>query len=258
MSIANIGKKISGKTKELSQKAKIMSETNSLNNIVKGEECKIEFQYKTIGKLYFEKFAENPDEDFVEAIETIKASMEKIEETKAEIIKIKSRFNCPNCGAPFKNDAAFCSKCGSKLPEIEEPQPAIPENAQKCDKCGNILKKEAIFCNACGNRLVEENISEETVLAENNETFAPAEVTEEVINVVDTTIVEKEKSEEVTDITDTIIVEKTEEETITDSNVTETVNDVEKTNTDSKICPNCGNKMYDEDIFCNECGTKVG
>ncbi len=252
--VSDFGKKVSGKAKEISQKAKIMSETNSLNNIVKGEECKIDFQYKTIGKLYVEKFGENPDADFAEAIEAIKASKEKIEQTKQEIAKIRSRYNCPACGEPFKNGAVFCSKCGEKLPEIVEEVPAIPDNAQKCCKCGNILKKEALFCNVCGNKLDEQA---EITEVQANEALAPVtetevvaetvvEVKEEELKPVETTVeADTEKKEEA-------VEEKTE--TATEETIEEAVSD---DGSGEKVCPNCGNKMYAEDIFCNECGTKV-
>lgn len=130
---SNIGKNISNKGKEISRKAKVMSETSSLNNIIKGEECKIDTQYKLMGKMYFEKYGSSPEQEFSPAIEAIKNSMEKINETKQEIIKIKSQFCCPECGTPFKNDAVFCSKCGAKLPEKTKPQSVVSpqsKNAQ--------------------------------------------------------------------------------------------------------------------------------
>ncbi len=86
---SNIGKNISNKGKEISRKAKVMSETSSLNNIIKGEECKIDTQYKLMGNMYFEKYGSSPEQEFSPAIEAIKNSMEKINETKQEIIKIK-------------------------------------------------------------------------------------------------------------------------------------------------------------------------
>ena len=89
---SNIGKNISNKGKEISRKAKVMSETSSLNNIIKGEECKIDTQYKLMGKMYFEKYGSSPEQEFSPAIEAIKNSMEKINETKQEIIKIKSQI----------------------------------------------------------------------------------------------------------------------------------------------------------------------
>ena len=257
--VSDFGKKVSNKTKEISQKAKIISETNSLNNIIKGEQSRINVQYQAIGKLYFEKYGDNPDADFAEAISTIKASMEKIEETKKEVAKIRSRFNCPECGQAFKNDALFCSKCGAKLPEKEQPEKPLPKDAQKCDKCGNILPKDALFCNECGNSLAsQENTSDEqiTAVAVSTEEFAPAE-TQETVNETTVTetvtaeVMEEPKSSEEApeNTTNDVIVIETE--------VTKEVKTEESEQTEGKTCPNCNNKMDSDDLFCNECGTKV-
>lgn len=277
--VSDFGKKVSNKTKEISQKAKIMSETNALNNVIKGEECKIDFQYKVIGKLYYEKFGENPEADFTEAIETIKASMQKIEETSQEIKKIKSRFNCPNCGEAFKNDALFCSKCGTKLPEREE-KTKIPDDAKKCEKCGNLLKKDALFCNLCGNKLDAADAEPaESKSDVSSEAFAPAKESSEQTPVSlsktettsqQTTLTEETKSDEkpaeATESKETASAEKPAETEQPSAPQEEAVNEAEKATesaenaveaTAEKICPNCKNKMLDDDIFCNECGTKV-
>ncbi|MBE6845835.1 MAG: zinc ribbon domain-containing protein [Ruminococcus sp.] len=261
--VSDFGKKVSNKTKEISQKAKVMSETNSLNNIIKGEECKIDFQYKTIGKLYYEKYGENPSDEFKEAIETINASKEKIEETKQEITKIRSRFNCPNCGEAFKNDALFCSKCGAKLPEREEEKPKIPDGAQKCEKCGNILKKDALFCNVCGSKLnVPEPDNADAPQLPDSE-FAPVENTQEAVIEV--------KQDEITEVPEIKAAEatvtevkaeapeKTEEiaKADTEEKAEETAEPEIDEETAEKICPACNNKMDADDLFCNECGTKV-
>ncbi|MGN0613509.1 MAG: zinc-ribbon domain-containing protein [Porcipelethomonas sp.] len=276
--VSDFGKSISNKTKEISQKAKVMSETSSLNNIIKGEECKIDFQYKAIGKMYFEKYGNDPGEEFSDAIGIIKSSLEKIEQTKEEIIKVKSRFNCPACGEPFKNNAMFCSKCGAKLPEREEQSTentAIPENAQKCGKCGNILKKEAIFCNVCGNKLTQQaavDVKPDEVIKP--EEFAPApqvtEIKEEspaAVTAPETTasaaapvVTETAKLQESAEPQESNPVENTSGETGEKAEYkTEAKPAEEKAETKpEKICPNCNNRMLDEDIFCNECGTKVG
>lgn len=291
--VSNFGKKISNKTKEISQKAKIYSETNSLGNVVKAEEGKINNQYRIIGKLYFEKFGENPDEAFTEAVDIIKSSMEKIEETNKEITKIKSRFNCPNCGYAFKNDALFCSKCGTKLPEREEPEEKLPKNSQKCTNCGVILPIDALFCKDCGTKLDTQVV---TALPEekevSSEEFAPVE-SENVVEVTEaaeiTEVVETEEAlteEKTAENAEEVTVEEKPEEAVTEEKSDETPSEIieeaeilevveadekadesEPTETTAaddsvelsfeKICPNCKNKVEDDDLFCNECGTKL-
>lgn len=271
----DIGKNISSKTKEISQKAKVMSESSSLNNIIKGEECKIDFQYKIIGKLYFEKYGENADEEFMEAINTIKASMEKIQHTQDEIKRIKSMFNCPNCGAPFKNDAAFCAKCGAKLPEKKtKSEPQVPEGAQKCGKCGNILTKEALFCNVCGNKLEpesENNTSPEATVADiltsdrkevNNQPEVEAAVNNYIPNECfapsSTVSLEKTETENVQEAENNQDSENVQaaENNQDSENVQASENNQEAVEKTKKICPKCQNEMLDEDVFCNVCGNK--
>lgn len=249
---SNIGKNISNKGKEISRKAKIMSETSSLNNIIKGEECKIDTQYKLMGKMYFDKYSSSPEQEFVPAIEAIKNSMEKINETKQEIIKIRSQFCCPECGTAFKNDAVFCSKCGAKLPEKQKSQPAVSPQPKKCSNCGNLMDPEAIFCNVCGTKL--EDTSDTIVAAPTENTVsvpeeAPAALTENIqleTNPVNTNTAES-SSETITEEINESLSDTKESDTV----LTE--------NQESKkiYCPNCKNEMQEEDIFCNECGTKV-
>lgn len=260
--ISDIGKNISSKGKELSQKAKIMSETSSLNNIIKGEEYKIDFQYKAIGKLYFEKYQENPDEEFSEAVEIIKGSMEKIQQTKEEIARVRSKFNCPKCGAPFKNGALFCSKCGEKLPEEEKPvndKSVIPANAQKCEKCGNILKNDALFCNVCGSKLqtnpAANEVSQENVTVEPSAAeilTSDRKAMEDTASQANDTIAEE--IQEVPQIPETNNTPESAEPPEI-SKAAEAPENTEKTK-EKKICPKCQNEMLDEDVFCNECGAR--
>jgi membrane protease subunit (stomatin/prohibitin family) len=53
---------------------------------------------------------------------------------------------CPQCGHVAPGDAAFCSKCGTKIE-------AVPA-AKFCTKCGAQNGADAAFCAKCGNKLV--------------------------------------------------------------------------------------------------------
>lgn len=48
---------------------------------------------------------------------------------------------CSNCGEPLKQDAEFCSKCGTKVAE---------DNPNKCESCGSEVPEGVLFCPTCG------------------------------------------------------------------------------------------------------------
>lgn len=150
--LSKIGKNISNKSKEISQKAKMATDTNSLNNVIKTEEAKIKNQYEEIGKVYYKNHANNPSEEFSDYVKAITESMGKISETQKKIIEIRSQFCCPQCGTAYKKDALFCSKCGTKLPE-KNIKINLQEEVKKCAECGNILENNDVFCNSCGAKI---------------------------------------------------------------------------------------------------------
>lgn len=215
-----IGSSISAKSKSIANKAKAASETNSLNNIIKSEQNKIDTNFKMIGKLYFEKFGDNPYEEFADPISSIKDSLEKIRETQEEITKIRNRTRCPNCSEPFKPDAVFCSKCGTRLKE----GPPVPQE-KICLNCGSKLGEDDIFCDNCGTRYGEVPLEEEQTLTE-------------------------EVASEPKDNRGQAAEETTAEE------IQESEAPSDTTAPEKKICPSCGAEA-DESIakFCNQCGT---
>ncbi|MCR5507338.1 MAG: substrate-binding domain-containing protein [Lachnospiraceae bacterium] len=60
-----------------------------------------------------------------------------------------SMINCPNCGNPVKDQAAFCTKCGTKLDSLNTGHVA---QGGFCTNCGSPLEPEAEFCTKCGMR----------------------------------------------------------------------------------------------------------
>lgn len=251
----NIGKSIKNMGTGISERAKTHSETTSLNNIIKGEQCKIDSQYKLIGKLYFEKYGDNAEDEFRQSVEIIKASNIKIAETESKIAEIKNRFNCPNCGTPFKTDAVFCSKCGTRL----QPEQPLEESSQKiCAGCGSVLEEGAMFCTVCGAKA--ENASELPVNV--SETAAEPVITE----TAETSPVAEEQTAELqTEVKTDETSEKTQNENAGESIHTETSETLSSENSDETpaeskpdmFCPNCQNKIQENDLFCDNCGSKL-
>jgi len=63
-------------------------------------------------------------------------------------IKTRERI-CPNCKAVIKDDAQFCSKCGTKI-EKESKQNI---DIDRCPNCGFEIDKESDFCSNCGAKI---------------------------------------------------------------------------------------------------------
>lgn len=238
----DLGHNITSKSKDIAQKAKDISETSSLNTIIKNEEFNIDTQYKLIGKQYYEKYSSRIGDEFEASMLIISKSMEKIDATKAQIEKIKKRSCCPSCGASFKKGDLFCSKCGSAIPQPEpKSENALPAaEPEKCPQCGEIIEDNGLFCTKCGLKLSADNKTENV-----QESHAVPESSAEV---------QPEKSEQTSP--DSTLPEEKEE--INTANEAQPALNEETTPepTTKKKCPQCGADAEKNDLFCDECGYK--
>lgn len=151
-----LGNKISHTSQEAIKKTKEIADTTKLNGEISAEEKKINSTYQVIGQKYFELHSNSPEEEFVELIISIKNSMNKIEEAKEEIRKLKGKRMCPQCSAELEGESPFCPMCGAKLPVVEKPvEEVYVEVVEKniCTNCGVELEDGAMFCQSCGTKV---------------------------------------------------------------------------------------------------------
>lgn len=106
---------ITSKSKDVTQKAKDMTEQTKLKNLMKSEQEKVQSLFAILGKLYYENETENLKEPYAEIVRTVKISLDKVEEYQQKVASIKSKYICPNCGAPVTSTTQFCKKCGTKI-----------------------------------------------------------------------------------------------------------------------------------------------
>lgn len=115
-----IGESLVSAGKDVSQRAKDVSELAKLRLDIKSKEDYVEKQYAAIGAAYYEKHKEEEGCEEAEQFFLIREALEEIERMKAEVLRIQGAAECPNCGTKMPEDATFCSSCGAKLDDIYE------------------------------------------------------------------------------------------------------------------------------------------
>ena len=110
-----IGQKITGFGKDVSDKVKETAEMVRLRQRICAEEDKLADAYRSIGKLYYEKHEGEIDEDYMPHFEHVGEAKAAIEEFQGQLNELKKTQICPECGAAVDENASFCSKCGHKM-----------------------------------------------------------------------------------------------------------------------------------------------
>ena len=143
-----------------------------------------------------------------------------------------SKKKCFYCGFLNQSNSLFCEECGKKLEYI-------------CPKCGYVAHEATNFCVNCGEKFdvvddhVEENTKEDSLSEEVTENEEQAELEEEVS--------EEEKETDAEDASESEEIEEPE-------NGEEDINQSEE---DFRICPNCHTKNELSALFCEGCGRKL-
>ncbi len=124
-----IGKKTSEATSKITKETKLKLKINDNKN-------KISDIYEEIGKKVYEKHVREEDisikEELQEQCGKIDALSKEIENARKEILKLNNKRQCPQCYAEIEKEAAFCSKCGQKLEDVEVVEPEmVPINEEK-------------------------------------------------------------------------------------------------------------------------------
>lgn len=132
---SKLGETITETSKDVSQKARDLTELARLNMNMKKKEDFVQKQYLEIGRQYF-SLHKDDEEPFFEEISVIKEKLQEILQLEMQIAAIKGQKKCQNCGTLLEQDSLFCRKCGAKYEDIfvEEPEEEM-ECAQEEDGC---------------------------------------------------------------------------------------------------------------------------
>lgn len=147
----DIGKKVSQTSQDAIKKTKALAETTKINGLISAEKRVIAENYGKIGEKYYELFSDSPEESLAVFIAAIKEANQQIEEYEDQIKKLKGIDSCPNCGAPAKEGALFCTSCGTKL-ETPPAEEKVELTIRVCGNCGSQVAEGALFCSECGTK----------------------------------------------------------------------------------------------------------
>lgn len=108
--------------RDVTQKAKDVSELAKLKLDIKSKEDYVQKQYAALGAAYFEKHKDEEGIEEAEQFFLIKEALGEIERMKNEVLKLQGAAECPKCGAKMPEGATFCSNCGTKMDDMYEEE----------------------------------------------------------------------------------------------------------------------------------------
>lgn len=267
----NIGKKITSVSQDAVRKTKDFADTAKLNSMISDEDKYINNCYTQLGKMYFEKYSDTPEKDFIGIIDSIKAAeVRKAEHRKKiETMKVNEYVSygnkiCRVCGAVLPPDSMFCVSCGSK---VEDQKPS-ENNVKKCISCGREIGIDMKFCSYCG--VLQENKKNDDL----NESIQNAESAgiDIDLNNGDVQNSEPEQKSDLNPETDNNLSDSYNDYSSSESfkeneesgqdiqekqpSVMEPVKNTE-TDNDVRFCKVCGAKVDKDSVFCMECGARI-
>lgn len=104
--------------RDVSQKAKEVSEVAKLKMDIRTKEDFVEKQYAILGRAYYEANKDGVDERDAEQFGVITEALEEIARMSQQVLDIQGVVQCPNCGKKVPSDNTFCSDCGARLDDI--------------------------------------------------------------------------------------------------------------------------------------------
>ena len=104
--------------RDVSQKAKEVSEVAKLKMDIHTKEDFVEKQYAILGRAYYEANKDNVDEKYAEQFRVIEEAIEEIHRMSQQVLDIQGVVQCANCGKKVPIGTSYCSDCGAKLDEV--------------------------------------------------------------------------------------------------------------------------------------------
>lgn len=239
------------------KKTKGATDSMRLTSMLREEENKQNALYKQMGMYFYDTYGSVAEGPLKDLCDHITASKQTIENLQKQISIVKGVKFCPSCHAEFPANTMFCNRCGTRLPELVQPQMKQPVvNGRVCLKCGTPLSPGQLFCTHCGNKVADDSPSVMPV-SEPEQSEVPFEDT------VDAQPVFEEEPIDILSQNENVqaeaeMFEEARENSIQLQAPSEEVTPFEPIAVEQKkICPSCGMAAEDEQVFCIHCGTRL-
>lgn len=130
--LENVGKNISETAETLGKRTERVVEIQKLKNQIRTANREIAQNYEELGEMLYRKYqtGETMDPQITAICEDITELKAEIASYKDEISKYRGESVCPECGAAVPDEAAFCMKCGTRMPVREadfDEEDAVPD-----------------------------------------------------------------------------------------------------------------------------------
>lgn len=103
-------------SKDMSQKARDLSETARLSLDIRSKEDSVRRLYAEIGEQYYKEHKDDIEPAY-EQMERIKEYMTTIDELKKKLQGVKGTKTCDRCGEEIQAGDVYCRNCGAKVEE---------------------------------------------------------------------------------------------------------------------------------------------
>ena len=134
-------------SRKVSRGTKNLADSTRLNALIADSKKQIEGLYRSLGSAYYEAHRDDPAAEQPELIAELNRLYESMAQAQDALRQLRGLSKCPNCGAELPQNTLFCSSCGARQPQPE--QPAAPA-AGVCPNCGAPNQTGSRFCATCG------------------------------------------------------------------------------------------------------------
>lgn len=137
-----VGEKLTEAGKDVSKKAKEVSDIAKTAAQIKSDENAIVDAYTEIGKIVYHGLKEDKTADYSDQVQILDELFADKEKNEALLQELKGVTKCIQCGADVEAGDFFCKVCGAK--QVKEGT---------CPNCGAVLPEGTNFCSACGTKI---------------------------------------------------------------------------------------------------------